>query len=154
MLQVWIDLEETIINNWNDGLFIYHVDTIRTWCKYHKLENINIYSFAIYDDKDKEHFFSSGMKASIELALDCSILEYPSIAEIQHVVSKYEGIKYDSRFEFMQLNGKHWSFIKYCMLAHQGKHNVLIDDAIPTWTICDNKTNTSIDLINIVDLMI
>jgi hypothetical protein len=72
--------------------------------------------------------------------------------ESMKVVSKYESVQYDSRFEYAQLNGKHWSFFKYCMSQHVGDHCILIDDAVPSWTLTDHKTGTTIELINILDI--
>ena len=148
---IWLDLEETIINNWNDGLFTYHTHQLKQWLKKQDVTSVNIFSFAIYDVKDKAHFLSSGMKTSIEQALGVIIDEVPSVADIQAQVYKYESVKYDSLYEFIQLNGKQWGFIKFCQLSPD-QHNILIDDAVLTCTFINDKTQQKTQLINVFDI--
>lgn len=149
--QVWVDLEETVINNWNDGFLLTHTHKIRKYLNLHEVSDIRIWSFAIWNDKDKTEFVDSGMKKSLEIALDVNIIEYPSVEEIQKLVFHYENTRYDSRSEFMSMNGKFWSFVKYCMGHQIGNHCVLIDDAVPDWRMSDFK-DTFIETINIKNL--
>ena len=151
MKQLWLDLEETIINNWNDGLLI-NSTRIRNWLDNNNIDDINIWSFAIWDEKDQLEFVKSGMKESIERVLRRQILSYPSITEMSKFVYQYEKIHYDGRTDFIAINGKHWSFIKFCMGQHPGKDCILIDDSIPSWNIEDTKTGGKITLINVRDI--
>lgn len=150
-MHIWLDLEETIINNWNDGLLI-NVSRIKKWLADNNISNIHIWSFAIWNDSDQLDFVDSGMKDSIERALDCKILTYMSVAQMEQAVYEYERFRYDSQSEFMQLNGKRWSFIKYCLLKHPTKKCILIDDAVPTLEMKVKKTQGEIHLINIDDI--
>ncbi|PPD55509.1 MAG: hypothetical protein CTY12_00605 [Methylotenera sp.] len=151
-IKIWLDLEETIINNWYDGLLI-NPGRIKKWIKStYNVDEINIWSFAIYDEKDKAEFVSSGMKEAIEKALECRINDFLSIDEMRAKIEKHEGIKYDSREDFMQINGKKWSFIKYCVGYEPNARCVLLDDAVPSWELIDWKTNTVVHLINIIDI--
>jgi hypothetical protein len=147
---VYLDLEETIIDNWDSGLLI-NSSFIRKWLDANHLGDIHIWSFAIYNDQDKNDFVKH-LQDRICRVLNRSVLSYPSIAESMAVVFKYDHVQYESRFEFVQLNGKHWSFFKYCMMQHIGEHCILIDDAVPSWTLTDNKTGTTVELINILDI--
>ncbi len=150
-MEVWLDLEDTIITNWNEGLLL-NPGKIKNWLDERDIKELRIWSFAIWDDKDKAHFVRSGMKRMIETALERPILEWPSVKEMQTLVEYYEGIIYDSRTEFMQLNSKKWSFIKYC-LGHK-KHTtcVLIDDAVPNMTIKELDLLLTIELIKVQNL--
>lgn len=152
-MEVWLDLEDTIINSWSDGLLINY-EKIKTWLDTNNIGNINIWSFAIWDDTDIEYFETSGMKACIERVLDRKILAYPSVEMMQKFVFTYESIHYSSREEFMQLNSKKWSFIKTILGRYNNgpQHVVLIDDAVPTMDIIDHNNDVKIQLINIVDI--
>ena len=151
-LKIWLDLEETIINNWYDGLLI-RPGKIKHWLKStYNVDEINIWSFAIWDENDKKEFVSSGMKEAIEKALECRIIDFPSVEEMQYKIEEYEGIKYDSRGEFMQLNQKRWSFMKYCLGYEPNTRCVLLDDAVPSWELIDWKTKTVVHLINVTDI--
>lgn len=152
-IEVWIDLEATIITNWHDGLLILpQISNIRRWLNFRSVSEINIWSFAIWNDADKKEFVSSGMKDSIERILSRPIILYPSIEEMKHFVHAYESIQYDSRTEFIQLNGKLWSFVKFCLGNRTNKHMVLIDDAVPNMTIHKPDINLTIESIKVYDI--
>ncbi|MGZ8924522.1 MAG: hypothetical protein ACXW2E_01435 [Nitrososphaeraceae archaeon] len=149
---IWLDLEDTIIDSWKVGQLTFHIHSINKYLKDMNIKFVHIFSFAICNHPDKIDFIDSGMKLNIELAIECLIHEYPSVEEIHQKVFEYEGIRYDSLYEFIQINGKHWSFIKFCMYTQMGKHSILIDDAVPSWIINDPKSNTTIQLLNIKDI--
>lgn len=148
---VWLDLEETIINSWSDGILV-NSNKLKNWLDSNNVGDIHIWSFAVYGPKDQHEFETSGMKEGIERVLDRQILSCLSILEMYKLVYQYEKIRYDGVNEFCSLNGKHWSFIKYCMGHQIGKHSILIDDCVPTWTIHDKKTGTIVELINVGDI--
>lgn len=149
MPHLWLDLEETLINNWDEGQSIYLADKVVRWFKRrnHVIKTINIFSFAIYDDKDKNDF-EIRLKDDIEDLFDWDISQYPSVEEIRATVFKYENIQYDSQHEFIQLNGKHWAFVKFCLMQPAGTY-YLIDDTVPTLEIIDKTKNIKICLLNV-----
>jgi hypothetical protein len=149
-VKIWLDLEETIINNWDDGLFI-NIIKIRKWLDKLGVDEINIWSFAIWNDKDI-NTFEEQLKDNIEVIFNRRIVDYPSVEAMRAYVYGYERIHYDSQQEFMNLNGKRWSFIKYCMAYQIGQHSILLDDAVPNIDVYDRKTKTNIQLYNVVDI--
>lgn len=145
---VFLDLEETIIDSWANGILV-NAGRIKKWLDKNHLGGIHIWSFAIYDDKDQHEFETSGMKTSIEHVLGREILSSLSIVDMSKLVYQYEKLRYDNRSDFMQMNGKHWSFIKYCMGHQIGNKCILIDDCVPDWVLSDNNTGTIVELINV-----
>lgn len=148
---VWLDLEETIISSWHESLLINH-NVIKGWLDDNHIGDINIWSFAIWDEGDRDEFVESGMKASLERVLKRKILTYPSLRDMRRMIYQYEKVTYSHNSDFMSMNGKHWSFIKFCAGEHPDKRCILIDDTVPNWEIKDKKTNGEIILINIADL--
>ena len=58
---IWLDLEETIISSWADFLsFSYNCiineKKIRKFLRDNNIKEVNVFSFAIWNDKDKEVF--------------------------------------------------------------------------------------------------
>jgi hypothetical protein len=151
MSNVFLDLEGTIIDGWNSGLLI-NPNKIKIWLDSNNIGDIHIFSFALYNNKDLVEFVDSGMKNSIERALNRRILTWPSVEDIQKVVYDYEHVRYENVYEFSQINGKHWAFIKFILGQQEEGEFVLIDDTIPSLEIKDNKGNKVIRLINIVDI--
>ena len=151
MIKVWLDLEDTIITNWDDGILL-NPNKIKNWLDKNHIEDIDIWSFAIWNQQDKDFFVSSNMKTTIENALKRRINDFLSVEDMQSLIFDYERITYFSREEFMQLNSKKWSFIKYCLGYQMGHTCYLIDDAVPNQTIIDHNTNTTIHLVNIISI--
>lgn len=147
-IKVFLDLEDTIINSWLNPTLI-NVGVIRTWID-SMVETddveISIFSFAIWDDKDKVDFVGTGVKASIEKALNVKVVEWLSVAEMQQIIETWSGFRYTDRTDFMQLHGKHDAFIKVCLARDEKNTCVLIDDAVPHRTTFDHERQLTIEL--------
>ncbi len=151
-LVLWLDLEDTIITNWHDVLFTYHTQNIKQWILKYQPDSVHIFSAAIYDEAD-QRTFETTMKLDIEQALQCSIQSWPSMYEVQRIIYNYERVKYDSLFEFIQINGKTWSFVKMLMGRNiKDEHHVLIDDAVSKIEVNDTSRNNKFTLINVNEL--
>lgn len=147
-VEIWLDLEETIINNWDDAWLTHHVPKIKAWLDYHKPTKINIWSFAIWSEEDRDYFVNSGMKEVISNELGYRISKYPSMLDMMKWAKEYDGIHYENVHEFAQLNGKTWSFVKFGVLQ-QNKKLFLIDDAVPHLEMKVPDNNVSIYLLNV-----
>ena len=146
---VWLDLEDTVIDVWSSGRLLHDkVAKIKNFLNQVKPQQINIWSFAIWYEKQQVEFVQSGMKESLELELGSMIDQFPNMEQMRAYAYDFEHIRYDSTLEFMQLNGKAWSFIKFALQFNDTEF-WLIDDAIPTMTIDNHQTNTIIHLLNI-----
>jgi hypothetical protein len=146
MWDVWLDLEQTIIDSYESGKLI-NVRKIKRFLDELEMGNLNIWSFVVYNEDDREGFVG-GLCGILEEVLGRQIIEVPTIIEIRDKVFCYEGIRYDSVMDFMQLNGKHWSFMKYCLGNRVGKKSLLIDDVVPNLSIMDEH-GTYIRLVNV-----
>lgn len=145
---IYLDLEETIIKSWYDMEFINY-GKIRKFFKDNEVREIGIYSFAIQNEKEREEF-NSWLKLRLEELLEVEVIKVLTVPEIQASVNDYERIEYNSMFEFIQLNGKYFSFLKYCYATHQDERCILIDDCVPT--SITTTGSTIIRTINIRDL--
>lgn len=83
---LFLDLEQTIIDVWHEANIIKEqVPFIKEVIRKFKPEHIGIFSFAIDNDDDKEHFRNK-MKSDIEEAIETKV-------NMQHVISVQEMIK-------------------------------------------------------------
>jgi hypothetical protein len=148
---LWLDLEETIIQSWDNPVLIpQNVVNIRRFITSHNITEVFIFSFAIWDKKDAAFFRESGMKHEIEQVLGVRILSWPSIGEMRDMVFVAERIQYDSDHEFTSLNGKLFSFIKLgTWVAFPGIHSILIDDTVPNMDIDLPDMDKKISLISV-----
>lgn len=147
---VFLDLEETLIDNWQDkNLLPNNIAKIKKELKQIAPDLVSIWSFAIWNEDDLLEFITSGLKVELECQLRINKFnEIPTIEEIQHIIEKREKLKYDSLVEFMCLNNKELSFIKYG-LTKTDTDFWLIDDTVPNLFLENNDTNVSINLINV-----
>lgn len=149
-LKLFLDLEDTIITNWQEGTLI-NMAAIREWIgKMFETDEVEvrIFSFAIWSDEDKARF-ENEMKEPIERALNVEIKEWLSILEMQAIVQEWLGLRYLDKVDFMSLNGKHGAFEKVCLARERNCECVLIDDAVPHRTIHDHTRNLTIELLPI-----
>jgi len=58
-MEVWLDLEDTIITNWNEALLTNN-GKIKKWLDERDVKELRIWSFAIQNNNDKERFVRSG----------------------------------------------------------------------------------------------
>lgn len=113
------------------------------------IEEVRIFSFAIWDNKDKEDFVTRHFKDMLERALGVKVVEWLSVEDMQKIIENWSGFKFLDRTDFMQLHGKHDAFIKVCLAREVGVNCVLLDDAVPSRTVIDHERNLEINLVPI-----
>ncbi len=151
MKHVYLDLEETVINNWHDGLIIYSCKKVSKWLDKNlspKIDDLNIFSFAIYNDEDKETFHKI-LEPMLTVEMGYFFDKVLTVDEIKKIVERNEKFSYEDRLEFVQLNGKQWSFIKYCRAVHKNCECYLIDDMVENMTVKYDDIGLTIHLINV-----
>jgi hypothetical protein len=161
--KMFLDLEQTIIDNWQDA-YLYLPFRVRAWLDRmlneqtaFNLRPVGIFSFAIYNDKDKATF-EDEMKHALELGLSIKITEWPSVEEMARTSQLYTGTKWCGGKEmstldlidFIQIRGKVGAFEDWCM-AQPGNDitYILLDDVVPNKTVIDHKRNIKIEYINV-----
>ncbi|MFA6199080.1 MAG: hypothetical protein WC679_01575 [Bacteroidales bacterium] len=149
---VWLDLEDTIIPSWADFLYsgsTKNIKEVRTWLRARDITQVNIFSAAIWDRGDKTIFLEQ-MKTELEDLLKVDICQWPSIEDLMKASKKFDFAQYYDTTEFVQLNGKFISFLKYCMVNGRNQHNILIDDSVADWVMIGDSGKTTIETINIL----
>lgn len=156
-LKIFLDLEDTIIKLWDDPQLV-NVQAINSFLTMlahdrPRVETISIFSFAIWDDKDRAAFVDRHIKSTVEQALNVTVDEWPSVEQMQQIIEKWSGFKFFDRMDFMQLHGKHDAFIKMCIAREQNVHCILIDDAVPHRTVVDHDRQLDIELMPVHKLI-
>lgn len=142
---IFLDLEETIIDTWQ-GNAIINVDKIKKFLG--NTKEVGIFSFAIWNDVDKE-FFEKNWRSAIENTLGIKAVVVPSVSDMMKVDFDLRGIRFDDIFEFIVMNKKEGAFRSWCLTFHIGQHTILVDDAVPNLIIDDEDTRTKIQLVNV-----
>lgn len=147
---IWLDLEETLIYQWGQfNLLDDRIRNIAQLIKEIQPEELSVWSFAIWSEKYIVKFNNNGIREQLEEALDYKFTTIFSIEDIRTLVEEYEGFQYDNTVEFIQLNGKHWSFVKFAFL-HKDTRFYLIDDCVPNLEMYNSDLNVEVHLINAI----
>ena len=127
--QVFLDLEETIIDNWGNQELI-NVQRIGHWLAQHHVKSVSIFSFAIWNAADQMKFWEQ-LAPRITRALGVDIDSVPSLEEVWRADTKNTGIRFDNLADFLGMRGKSGAFQNWSRWCCQGANTVLIDDVVP-----------------------
>lgn len=146
---LYIDLEETIIRSW-DQPFLINIDRVKQFVNKHGFKEINIFSFAIWNNIDREHFEKS-IKEEIENCLQVSVNDIPTKEEILTIVRQRNRINMDS-LELSTLWGKERSFedFVFSKVSVEPIKTILIDDAVQNKIVL--MDDIRIKFVNVDDL--
>ena len=126
MTTLWFDLEATIIDSW-DNPFIINEAKIFDVLKDFPHDEIGIFSFAIWDDKDRE-IFNSQIKPRIEETFGIKIAHVPTKQEMFQAIKKNHKCQFSFE-DFFDFWGKENGFSDWIRATNTGTH-ILIDDMV------------------------
>lgn len=154
MTKIFLDLEETVINNWWDGILTNHIEPIKELLSYldrqGKIASVGIFSFAISGADDMHQFFERGMAKQLSDVLEIDPFTMKNVITCEQMLNaskQYCGLHYESWSDFCTIKNKHGAFKEWAML-HADKTKavdnwVLIDDVVPLETLIHKHTDTS-----------
>ena len=152
---IWLDLEETIITSWNaflnfSGNTIKNEKKIRKFLKDNNVREVNIFSAAIWNDKDKG-VFNKDIKPTLENVLNVKIIEFPSLEDLMKKEYTNRRIKWFNTSDFIETNCKFISFLNFLRFEQESNHHILIDDCVQNIRI-EVEKHLIIETINITNL--
>lgn len=151
MTHVFIDLEDTVINNWYDKQFLYWNNAkIAEYISNQNVSTVNIFSYAIWNDDDIQEF-EKELKQPLEYEFGKVITLYPSVQQIAKEALIFDNNKYDNEFDFIATNSKQFGFPKYILSRNKDitepSKFVLFDDSVFNMVVTAN--NVTIELIKV-----
>lgn len=146
-MKVFLDLEGTVINNWDDALLLNKCLDIRSWLKCNRVKEVAIFSAAIWNEADKQRF-EKVIKPFLEDALDVKIMEWPSMEDVWKSTT-WKGVGFENVCEMISLIGKKRMFEDWCLEKERGNHSILIDDSFGNWAIEHHDSHTSIGIVHV-----
>lgn len=146
--QVFLDLEETVIDSWGSGLLI-NIQKVRSWLQqFGSKKPVHIFSFAVWDQQDQQEF-EQRLRAPLEQALDTHVITVPSVEDLAREHFRVTGTRWESVTDFISHVGKPGGFEFWAEHRFTGSHCVLLDDVVPNKTVTNHDTNTVVELVNI-----
>lgn len=150
MKKVFLDLEGTVITVWNDA-YLCNIAQVGKFLRSEGVDTVDIFSFAVYDDADRNSF-NNGIRKALEVSsLGVSINHCLTVDEIAKVLRQSTGTNWN-RQELLSVWGKYRAFIDYCRAKFKDCECVLVDDAVPNMTAVDQDKNLTIRLVNVNSL--
>lgn len=150
-MKIFLDLEETIIESWSNPLLM-NVGKIGNFVHTSGVQEVGIFSFAIWNEQDKIDFEERHIKQAIEMALGVPINEILTVPDIANEVFWKTGVRMDIS-EFITIWGKQRAFIDWALITQRNENRVvLIDDVVRNIDVIDRDRNLLIELINVEKL--
>lgn len=147
---IFLDLEATVIDNWQNGELI-NQDKVRIWLAKQGTTQVHIFSFAVWDAMDRTHF-NHHLKEKLEQALGVKIVDVPTVNELFRSELAVTGVRWDSLHEFASIRGKVDAFRSWCRDHHPHEHNILVDDTVPTAIWKEHKSQLCLEFVNVLDI--
>ena len=147
-LHFW-DLEETVIDSWQSGL-LTNVSIVSDFVAKHKIKEVTIFSFAIWNEKDLIRF-DKEFKKMLEDTFEVKIVNVLTTEQIRQTVCQAMCAQFDIH-DFLSLWGKKRAFVEFCEAVHPNTHTVLLDDCVPNIVHHNLDTNSIIELVNVTTL--
>lgn len=139
--KVFLDLEETIIESWDNPIIMNH-KKISKFLRNLDITHVGIFSFAIWNDEDKVNFERFEIKQMIEQSLQVFVGKVLTVPEMADEVFWKQGTVIEP-MEFIQLWGKQRAFLDWAMMQprfDEGEQEfILIDDVVSNVTLIDDN---------------
>ena len=147
--QIFLDLEETVITSWAEGM-LCNSSRVRDFLASHDAKSFTVFSFAVWNDKDKQDF-EKLHRRGLERALDCKVAACPSVEDFMRADTALTGVHFDSLTDFISIRGKVGAFTNW--VRFNGiSHAILVDDVVPNVDIVTRDSGDVIRFINVVDV--
>lgn len=143
------DLEETVIESFTEPHHV-NIERMLTISKHFSTSSVEIFSFAIWNSRDKA-IFDVKMKVSLEALYDIEITGALMMADVNRSYFKHTGVWLDD-IDFTAILGKHGAFVEYVKMVTKGNEEfILVDDVVDNATFHFRDTNTIIHLVNVTN---
>ncbi len=151
MKKIFLDLEGTVITTWGDAM-LCNTAVVGKFLKAEGVTEVDIFSFAVYDDADRQSF-NNGIKKALEMSsLGVTINHCPTVDDMMRVVKRFTMTAW-TRQEMLSVWGKYRTFVDYCRAQYKDMECVLVDDVVPNMTIVDHDKNLTIRFVNVETLL-
>lgn len=148
-MQVFLDLEETLVNSWNDPI-LCNVQKLTSWFRKENVTEVHLFSFAVWDEKDRQHFVNN-LQGFLENAFNVKFVTVSTVEDFMKADTKVTGIRFIDLTEFITIRGKVGAFQSWCKLHFpQDATCFLFDDVVPNMTIEDHDNRTALHFVNVV----
>jgi len=156
MMDVFIDLEETVIDAWGKNpIFLRKCGAIQLLLKIMKdlgkLELVRIFSFAVHTPEEEAEF-KTFLQEDLENRLGVSIAEVIPVRRMFGASQKVQLCHFDDLSDFILMRGKEGAFHDWCHTNQVARVSLLIDDMVPNRVTFDSDTSTTIRTVNVDSL--
>lgn len=147
-MEVFVDLEETLVQSWDNPL-LCNVQKLTTWFKNNNVTEVHLFSFAVWNDKDRD-IFVKDFQPFLENAFGVKFVTVPTVEEMMKVDTKVTGLRFENLTEFISIRGKVGAFQSWCRLHPSGDTCILFDDVVPNCTIENHDDHLTLHFVNVV----
>lgn len=150
IMNVFLDLEETVINNWQEGMLV-NSTRVRNWLSSLGVNGVQIFSFAVWNQIDQIRFWKE-INPVLTKALDVHVRLCPTTEDMLAADLAVTGVKWENLHEFIATRGKVDAFRSWCKHHHPHEHSILLDDTVPNAVWEDFDSGLMLHFLNVKTL--
>lgn len=145
--RVFLDLEQTVIDNWDSGMLI-NSTAVRGFLAEHQVKQFDVFSFAVWNQPDLDTFERLHRRA-LERSLDATVQTVPTVEQMMLADTGLTGVVFENVSDFIGLRGKPMAFVNWCRVNHPGENCLLLDDIVPNIDVVDRDRDVTVRLVNV-----
>jgi hypothetical protein len=149
---LFLDLEETIINDFNE-MRVVNGSVVKEFVAKEKFDEIHIFSFAIWDDNDVDKTASVIIPFLNKLLGSNIETKVMKVSDMQAIVQKNFRIFFDFDWEFSTTFNKDGVFQKVAPVLFPGCEIVLLDDTVENSSTELFDTKTKLRMVNVNNII-
>ena len=140
----FFDLEQTLMESWECPVPM-NKQLVDEWKENFSISEIFIFSFAIWDEKDKETF-NSQMKWRLEKFFGFTIVDVVTKDEVFQTIKNHRKIAMDEH-DFTDFFNKENSFLEWARIKFEDDKIFLFDDMVSNMSVTDSDKQLEINFI-------
>ena len=149
---LFLDLEDTVIDNWSNGYYANAVNTVRVRniIKAVRPTEVRLFSYAVYNKSDVDMFntvFREWLEDLLGIKFEDDIFCVGDLFQM----CKQDGVFYESIHDCMSLLGKAHGFQRFIEMSPKYKDCVitLVDDVVTNKTLLYHDRNMIVNYIDV-----
>jgi len=153
-MNLYLDLEDTVIDSWDSRLIKpVQCKRIKDFMEFCKYEEFSIFSYAIWNDADRE-VFNAKIRPMLEKYFECECVHVPTVQEMMETDHKLTGLHFNSISDYIRIRGKADGFRNWVVnMKPENDHYALIDDAVTDMATKYHNTQLTIEFFDVANLV-
>lgn len=143
-MKFYIDLEQTIIDDWNSGKIINR-DKVNDFIRLNRIQELSVFSFAIHNHDDAKYF----EKVYLQFLQNVFEVKIKSVIRMDSLTEEICKAYKSDFIDIHEMLTKQQTFIEFALRNFKSETVVLLDDLVMNMTMLNHDLDLEIILVNV-----